>query len=270
MILQCPECRTRYVVPDSAIGPNGRSVRCANCKHSWFQDPPENPDYEAVAPVEAAPPPPPPPPPVPEPEVASIDSGYAPQPEGDIAIEEPSPVATAPSVEEAPAVEERPEPTYGEPRRRLPGRELGPVRRNPARRWTIVAIAVGVVLLLAIGALQFVGLDAVRERLGFARPTAGEALRVVLTRDPERRTLASGNELFAVTGRISNPTGERQSVPDIKAELRNRQGRVVYSWMITPPTRTLAPGASTNFDAAEYDVPKGAVELRLTFSGIGG
>ena len=41
MIIAGPACTTRYVVPDSAIGPEGRTVRCAKCRHSWFQDPPE-------------------------------------------------------------------------------------------------------------------------------------------------------------------------------------------------------------------------------------
>lgn len=48
MIIACPACRTRYVVPDTAIGLDGRTVRCAKCKHSWFQDGPELDGAEAA------------------------------------------------------------------------------------------------------------------------------------------------------------------------------------------------------------------------------
>ncbi len=79
-------------------------------------------------------------------------------------------------------------------------------------------------------------------------------------RKPERRTMVSGNELFAITGRIVNPTSETQRVPDILAELRDAQGRKVYGWTIAPPKRTIAPKSSLEFNSAE-------VEFLASFNG---
>ena len=42
MILACPECKSRYVVNPTALLPSGRTVRCAKCKHTWFENKPED------------------------------------------------------------------------------------------------------------------------------------------------------------------------------------------------------------------------------------
>jgi predicted Zn finger-like uncharacterized protein len=68
MIIACPACTTRYVVPDSAIGLDGRTVRCAKCRHSWFQAGalPDQANQPLGARVAPSPPPPPPSPPMDE------------------------------------------------------------------------------------------------------------------------------------------------------------------------------------------------------------
>jgi len=48
MILSCSACGTRFLVPDQALVPDGRRVKCGKCGQTWFQQPP---------PPEAAPPP---------------------------------------------------------------------------------------------------------------------------------------------------------------------------------------------------------------------
>ena len=102
MIIACPACATRYVVPDSAIGVDGRTVRCAKCRHSWFQD----------GPALAAPPPPPPGPvePAPPPPPEVTEPAAAPEPEVAVPQAEPEPVVSEPEAAPPPTAADWDEP----------------------------------------------------------------------------------------------------------------------------------------------------------------
>ncbi len=236
MILSCPSCKTRYIVPDSAIGPTGRRVRCANCRFSWVQDPPAL-DLDTTAPAE-------------QPAVAPV-AAPAPEPH----IESPPPPSWTRPEEPAP----EPEPVEED---RAPARRP---RRNRARLWTIVAVIAALLMVAGVVALQVFGLpDAVRRV--FLPVQNANALTI--NGRPERTRLESGQDLLVLHGEITNTSDEVQRVPQIRAELRDAQGRVVHSWSIAPPVRDLEPRRTVRFDSAERDVPAGGRQLSLSFGPI--
>ncbi|MET0309705.1 MAG: MJ0042-type zinc finger domain-containing protein [Sphingomonas sp.] len=251
MILECSQCRTRYLVPDSAIG-EGRTVRCASCKYSWFQAPEILDLATRAAPVDVPPAPAPrretmppaPPPPVPAP----VES------------------ATARMFEDA-SVAAPADPGYDPFAPQPPFRP----RRNPARRWTAAAIIAGVSMLLGTAAILYSGAPGIAAQLGLG--IGGEVDTPLLFTDKavERRTMPNGSELFMVSGKVVNPTGNRQSVPDIRVELTDAHDRLVYSWRITPQVRALDAKGAIEFNGAKVDVPSSAKVVQLSFaSEIGG
>lgn len=218
MQLSCPNCSATYDVPDSAIGPQGRKIRCRACETSWF-----------------------------EPGHAPPSTGLPPT---------PPPVAPIAAASPASTTEEASAPRMVD--------EAAPVprRRGP---WLLLALVMLVVILGAVAATVMMGPQQMASRLGITSHRV--PLGIAITREPDWRMIAGGSQLFAVSGRIWNPTSTEQPVPDLRAELKDAQGRVVYHWTITRPVPRLAPGASVNFDGAAVDVPAASAKVNVTFAG---
>ncbi len=261
MIIACPACATKYVVPDSAIGVEGRTVRCAKCRHSWFQDGP----VLALRPAAQPEAPPAPPPPEASQFVAEPVAKTVASPEQTVdseAVADPTPPPPLHRDEEFPQT-----PTYAEPivepypddQSSFAHEPPFHPRRNPAKMWTMAAILFAVMSMGVIGATAWYGLP---DWVPLARPTFAEDQAGLVLDFPakrqERRQLPDGSYYFSVNGTITNVGRKERSVPSVLVVLRGARDRIVYSRELVPPQRMLAPGESVDLNEALTDVPRSA------------
>lgn len=302
MILTCPNCGTQYVVTVGAIPPGGRQVRCAACKHSWHQDP-EEPANAATA-AESQPLDEPAAEPVDQPDSAPEEESIAEAtmieprsgPEAEQRAYEEAQIGEADqSLEEAGEdVERGPGDTYAnsqfdiskpadepaatasdwqEPPTAVAQDEFTPfpdVRQSERRgRSPVLSILIVIVVVIILAAaFWYLAPPQFKARLGLAELGTTPLALVITHRDRQR--LESGNELLTVSGRVINPTGKQQDVPPLQAQLKTRDGKIVYSWTIPPPAQSLPAGSSASFNSAELKVPPGGDELTITLGAKAG
>ena len=278
MILTCPSCGTQYAVKDGAIAEGGRKVRCAACGHSWHQDPePAPPGDDDTASVPVSEPAAEPGDPA-APATAFDDAPGEPEPVGYDPIQ---PVAPGAELVEGPTAvpvpppddegwpEGRSDEQQWDPQKELPDaeeiaaveNETGPDRK---RNWLMGAVIAIILVVVIVAALWLLAPSSLRQRIGLA--SAGPTVLQIAPGTPERQKLASGNELVVVSGRVINPSATPQTVPPIEAQLRDKSGRLLYSWTISPPARSLPPGGTATFNSAEMNVPPSGLESTVTLT----
>ncbi len=246
MIVSCPNCATRFEVPESALGSAGRKVRCGQCAHLWLQ----RPDGSTEEPPE-------------------VPAPYAEPPEPPVRDWEPPPQAEAGEDVHA-------EPHEAPPRRRRFGRgEEEPdaaAPRRPRRRALVAVLAL--LLLAGIGAGTVllrrgddVGgslVDRVAAMLGAAREMPGQGLNFENVATARRND--AGVAVLVVTGEVVNTTGEPRIVPPLRGSLLGADNKELQNWTFNASVERLEPGQRTKFETTLRQPTSEATDIKVTFS----
>lgn len=219
MILQCPECDTRFLVDASVIPAEGRTVKCAKCAHQWFVKPEENDtsDVPAAQPDSEE-----------ETVEPHITFGDGESDTGAMMAEEYD-IPLSPHVE---IVQQRQK-----------------VSALPMLMMTVflMIIAAGLGLVVFRGALQ-PALAPVYALMGMY-PTDGLALANVEFRERLSRSKAR----FVVEGHIVNNAEEPRAVPLLRVAIADASGEWIVSREYEAEGDILQPGESYPFKATNLD-----------------
>lgn len=183
-------------------------MRCASCKHRWFEMGPE-PDPVAAVPAIETP----------------------------VVADEPPPPAQP--ITDAAADEDDDEPRRGHPvLKTLLALVLGAA-------FSAGSAAMWMKSLPPLDLSQLPWLQAVAD----PPPVPPSPLVVRFSVDPQ--PVAGGRILYTVSGGVTNPTDEPQTVPPLEGRLIGPTGTVDYRWTITVPGNALMlPGERFGFEAS--------------------
>jgi len=284
MLISCPNCATNFSVPDKALQPSGRTLKCAKCGHKWFQSPAQA-EHDFGLDEDSFPPPP-----SPAPEPRPMFS--APEPDLDFDSEPPSPPPQVSAAARASAdldvdLDEPPFPSFASKGRdNEPPQDFdldgGPqpipeVFSNPPKTKKGTAGLWLLLLVLLLGAaagaayyFQEKVVDAwapahdILTDLGLRREKPGAGLELRNAGTPER-FVQNETEVLIVRGIIANISDRERPVPTMKLVLLDRDKAVVQEKLSQPPVTALDPGGTAGFRIILERPDANAVEVNVLF-----
>lgn len=263
MRVTCPECESKFKVPDSAIGTTGRKLRCSRCGHQWFQEPvPDAPPAKAKSKPKSKPKPKPKAKPKPPPEPAPEEAFDETPSEQDELDDDGGLRAMADDAEMEPP------PLGGVSRFR------GPRPPEKAKLKLPIPLLVLAAATVAIPAVLFAGRDAFVElwpasailydSVGLHVPVPGEGL--VLQNVYVQRRQEGAVTLLVVAGEIHNPGDHLRSLPALRGTVLDGHGTELQSWLFTAEAPQLLPGDTGRFQSELAAASPDAAKVHVTFT----
>lgn len=289
MLLICPSCNARYLVADTVIGPAGRRVRCATCKHVWFQDAPQEVAQRDLVAVSAG---------TRQREAEPPAPRYAPT---------PAAAAPAPTQPDLPAYFDRPfqhdqmptsaspEPSAARATQSADSTRASPVsrhrqavggsrgeaagarrfRRRPSYLWVIgaVVVLIGANIYLWSGNIRALwhsgisGSGTAKKASAIVSDPTTVLQSLHVSYGPPIPFTSNDRRMLQVNGTINNSAKQVIAVPRLRGHLLDASGKDVFVWEFAVPQTTINPGASVPFTTNASNIPETAQALRLEFVG---
>ncbi len=263
MLLVCPHCETGFRVDASVLGNDGRTVRCARCRESWFAAAVKGEVAMAEA-AEGAPV-----------SIADSPGQVADPPEQVDEWTDPPPieVASSPSiaVDQAPEIvvpaiqyedQERSEPKV---RRRPPVRGN---RRKPIRIPRFAAVAAGFMAVAVAGLVAresvvrlVPDLAGVFAAVGLPVNLRGLEFREVKT----IREMQDGIPVLVIQGDVVNIVKHAVEVPRVRLAVLGPSGQELYSWTALLQRSILADNEKVSFRSRLASPPPEGREVLVRF-----
>jgi predicted Zn finger-like uncharacterized protein len=242
MILTCTSCSTRYYADDAAIGPTGRTVRCAACGFSWFAEPQLELRTQAVAAKTT--------------EV---------RPEGP--QQEP---LTRERVERLRRASEQPGPAPSAAAK-FRAQQAERMRKERMRAAVVVWGATGAAL-----AASATGMVAFRQDVAELWPRSASAF-AALGLDVNvyglefydlavERDFDGATPILLVSGEVRNIGRDDKLVPPVRLSLRDTRSHEIFELVNIVSDQPIAAGASVPFQIRVENPPEDAVDLEATFA----
>ncbi|MFL5082084.1 MAG: MJ0042-type zinc finger domain-containing protein [Microvirga sp.] len=244
MLIVCPSCASEYMIEPAQIGADGRMVRCAACRDTFFVAGEPEPTEEELA------------------ETEEFHAFLEQQPNAWPADE--------PLAVEAESARSEPEvgPAAARLRLRLPSIPLAALARLAAvpKAPVLALILVGLVGGAVLGRERIVAAAPATARLYAAAHLAVNPLGLDLKGVRSELVLNGQDQLLVVEGEILNRRGRDIAVPSLRLTVRGPDGLELYTWTNEPPRKTLAPAETARFRARLASPPAEGREVLVRFA----